>query len=341
MDNVRNYRMDNVKFFMILGIVLEHSLLIYGYPRQFEILWAIVISWLMPMFTIISGFFFKEKTICKYTDKYIYPLLLFSSINFIVGYFFYPSYHEGIHIVGYAMWYLWALFVFAVVTPPLLRHFDLKLLAILSGIVMIAYQIIPQNSTSIIVNALQINRIIGFYPYFLMGCLLKRNYSVVETKLSLTKSRILCVCFLSLYTICCLMCKGLVWNSGFYLSFGTNISGIARILLTYAFISFIAFFLLFSVPNKKYFFSEYGMRTMNVYMLHMLIVFPFSYGVFSKQPDCIAFIVCNSIVCILLCTIFFCDFVNRCMYAILGNKKWFFAILLWIISIGIVNCHVF
>lgn len=55
---------------------------------------------------------------------------------------------------------------------------------------MIAYQIIPQNSTSIIVNALQINRIIGFYPYFLMGCLLKRNYSVVEAKLSLTKSRI-------------------------------------------------------------------------------------------------------------------------------------------------------
>ena len=109
--------MDNVKFFMILGIVLEHSLLIYGYPRQFEILWAIVISWLMPMFTIISGFFFKEKTICKYADKYIYPLLLFSSINFIVGYFFYTSYLEGIHIVGYAMWYLWALFIFAVVTP--------------------------------------------------------------------------------------------------------------------------------------------------------------------------------------------------------------------------------
>lgn len=206
---------------------------------------------------------------------------------------------------------------------------------------MIAYLIIPQNSASIIVNTLQINRIVGFYPYFLMGCLLKRNYSVVEAKLSLTKSRILCACFLSLYAFCCLMCKGLVWNSGFYLSFGTSISGIGRILLTYVFISSIAFFLLFSMPNKKYFFSEYGMRTMNVYMLHMLIVFPFSYGIFSKQPDSIAFMICNSIVCILLCTIFFCDLVNRCMYAILGNKKWFFAILLWIISVGIVNCQVF
>lgn len=63
------------------------------------------------------------------------------------------------------------------------------------------------------------------------------------------------------------------------------------------------------------------MRTMNVYMLHMLIVFPFSYGIFSKQPDSIAFMICNSIVCILLCMIFFSDLVNKCMYAILGNKN--------------------
>lgn len=137
------------------------------------------------------------------------------------------------------------------------------------------------------------------------------------------------------------MCKGLVWNSRFYLSFGTSISGIGRILLTYIFISSISFLLLFSMPNKKYFFSEYGMRTMNVYMLHMLIVFPFSYGIFSKQPDSIAFMICNSIVCILLCMIFFSDLVNKCMYAILGNKKWFFAIFLWFISLGIVNSHAF
>ena len=71
---------------------------------------------------------------------------------------------------------------------------------------MIAYQIIPQNSTSIIVNALQINRIIGFYPYFLMGCLLKRNYSVVEAKLSLTKRAVFYVHVSFLYIQSAVLC---------------------------------------------------------------------------------------------------------------------------------------
>lgn len=30
------------------------------------------------------------------------------------------------------------------------------------------------------------------------------------------------------------------------------------------------------VPNKNYWFSKYGSRTMNAYLLHMLIIFPIS-----------------------------------------------------------------
>ena len=116
--SVRLYRMDNIKCFMIMGIVVEHSLLAYGYPRNFEFFWSIAISWIMPLFTIISGFFFKKKSVRLLVDKYLYPMLLFSAINFVVGYVFYPPYHNGHHLMGYAMWYLWALFVFALITPP-------------------------------------------------------------------------------------------------------------------------------------------------------------------------------------------------------------------------------
>ena len=34
----RNHGLDNLKAIMIIGIVFEHSLLIYGYPRQHEII---------------------------------------------------------------------------------------------------------------------------------------------------------------------------------------------------------------------------------------------------------------------------------------------------------------
>lgn len=206
---------------------------------------------------------------------------------------------------------------------------------------MIAYQIIPRNIICQIANLLQVNRIIGFYPFFLLGYLLKQNYTKIETKYSVVKSRILCVCILSLYTFCCIKCEGLVWNSGFYLVCGTGMNGIVRIILSYIFISSLAFAIIFSVPNKNYVFTKYGMRTMNVYLLHMLIVFPISYGVFSKQPDNISMIFFNSIVCVFVCALFFSDTVNRCMEFVLTNKKWIFSILLWGISLGIVNSHGF
>jgi len=114
----RDFRLDTIKTIMIMGIVIEHSLLIYGYPRKHELVWGLMISWLMPMFTFISGYLFKYRTIKELVNKYLYPMVLFTSINFMVGYFFYDSYHSGIHVIGYAMWYLWALFWFAVITPP-------------------------------------------------------------------------------------------------------------------------------------------------------------------------------------------------------------------------------
>lgn len=34
---LRDYRLDTIKTIMILGIVVEHSLIIYGYPREHEL----------------------------------------------------------------------------------------------------------------------------------------------------------------------------------------------------------------------------------------------------------------------------------------------------------------
>lgn len=54
MGQSRVYKWDNLKVFMIIGIVLEHSLIIYNYPRNLELIWAGFISCLMPLFTDIG-----------------------------------------------------------------------------------------------------------------------------------------------------------------------------------------------------------------------------------------------------------------------------------------------
>lgn len=174
MTSNREYRWDNLKAVMIVGIVLEHALLIYGYPRNMEMVWGLCISWLMPLFTVISGYWFKQRSIKELCGKYLYPMLMFSAVNFVVGYFFNPSYHGGIHLMGYAMWYLWALFVFANITPWLVRRVGLKYLLAFSFVAVVLYTFIPLHGCCLsLVNELQINRIIGFYPFFLLGILLK------------------------------------------------------------------------------------------------------------------------------------------------------------------------
>lgn len=81
-DVKRDYRFDNLKSLMIIGIVFEHSLIMYGYPKDFEMIWALLISPLMPLFTIISGYFYKKHTLKELSERYLYPMLLFSSVNF-------------------------------------------------------------------------------------------------------------------------------------------------------------------------------------------------------------------------------------------------------------------
>ena len=75
--------------------------------------------------------------------SYLKPMLLFSGVNFAIGYIFYPAYHSGFHFVGYAMWYFGALFVFSIVSPYLLRFVRLRLLLLLSMFLVFLFCLFP------------------------------------------------------------------------------------------------------------------------------------------------------------------------------------------------------
>lgn len=330
---VREYRWDNLKAVMIIGIVLEHTLLIYGYPRSMELLWASCISWLMPLFTVISGYWFKKRTIKELCNKYLYPMLLFSAINFIIGYFFYTPYHKGVHLMGYAMWYLWALFIFAIITPRLICLVRLKWLILCSFIAVVLYGLIPLSGHSLhLANELQINRIIGFYPFFLLGVMLK-DCDLIGGKNNLP---ILAVVFI-IYVLLCLMINGLAYYSGFYLIPDMSIRKFAYIFLSYTLIGLFCLYLIRSVPNKNCGFTRYGARSMNVYLLHMLFVFPMSYGVFSHLPVTPVFVVLNVIGVPLLCMSLFLDKVEAIMSAILSKRSRILVVVLYLFSIVLVN----
>ncbi len=343
MVNNRIYRFDNLKVFMILGIVMEHALLVYGYPRQIEIVWALMISWLMPLFTIISGYWYKKRTIKEYANNYLKPMLVISAVNFLFGFFFYSRYSSAgaINVVGYAMWYLVALFIFTTITNLLIEKINIFVLLILSFIVIFCYAIRPTWAPlEHVIYSLSINRYVSFYPFYLLGILYSKYEHVIRQympqKYSIIIFALSMLCYVMLcYVMLCYVMKGFVWTSGFYLGGGNSIVSAIKFICYYSIIGVICLSLVNGAPEKKYFFTQYGSRTMNVYLLHMIVVFFVSYGMFSHFEFTWLNCTLNVLLCIAICCLFFSMKLD--ITKDIKNMKWVYAVIFYILSLMVVN----
>ena len=103
---------------MIL-VVLTHSLNIYQLEgeRWIQFLWVFIMTFTMPLFTMISGYWYKEKSMKQICILYLFPCVVFSIVNYCIGGIS-GAYPKGISFKsGWAMWYLWALFLYQLSTP--------------------------------------------------------------------------------------------------------------------------------------------------------------------------------------------------------------------------------
>ena len=296
MGQSRVYKWDNLKVFMIIGIVLEHSLIIYNYPRNLELIWAGFISCLMPLFTLISGYWHKPKAVQMQVKSYLKPMLLFSGVNFAIGYIFYPAYHSGFHFVGYAMWYFGALFVFSIVSPYLLRFVRLRLLLLLSMFLVFLFCLFPAvGRWESLLKELQINRLVGFYPFYILGICIRRYEKEIRAFVKPVSAKYLLLITFVVYLFLCYRVEGLEYKSAFYLTTGSSLSLLLQWLISYLFITIISLALVFIVKDKEYFFTKYGARSITVYALHMLIVFPLSWGLFFNLPHTPSYELLNAV----------------------------------------------
>ena len=75
-------------------------------------------------------------------------------------------------------------------------------------------------------------------------------------------------------------------------------------------------------PNKELWFTRYGVRTMNVYLLHSIIVLPFAYQVFPPFAEAdwferVMMIVLPTSLCLPL----FSNVIDKIMKRLLGSIK--------------------
>ena len=222
--------------------------------------------------------------------------------------------------------------------PPPVKNINISALMVLSVILVLTYMVLPIPANfSFIATKLQINRLIGFYPFFLLGIYLKKNGNILNVE---RNSKMLFAIAMTGYLSLCYIWEGFAYKGSFYLQPSSGIRAICLQMMSYPIIMLFCVTLVYSMPHKEVWLSRFGGRTLNVYLLHMLVVFPVCYGIFSHLGYNIWLVMLNSVLASSLCLLFFSATVDRIMKKILSVPKWTYALSFYAVSLVIVNSHV-
>ncbi|EGT0686422.1 acyltransferase family protein, partial [Clostridium perfringens] len=171
----RNYLIDNSKGLLIFLVVLGHSLEFIR--KDYEVarlLYVFIYEFHMPVFVFISGYLSKnvEKGRRNAVRNFLTPFLLFNIIwNLItlVGPLFLrgeftelPSEQAfSFFTPGWALWYIFAMFLWKILLPDLLKFKNIFILSIIAGIFV--------KLSGEFGSYMALSRTITFAPFFLAG----------------------------------------------------------------------------------------------------------------------------------------------------------------------------
>ena len=170
MQKTRDYLFDNYKVLLIFLVVVGHFTGPSVSKNEFLlVLKWIIVSFHMPAFIFISGYFAKRdlplKTIIQ---KLAVPYLAFEMIYYLLYTFLMHKPTElCLHKPKFTLWYLLALFMWRVVTPYVKKIPYHMILSICAGILI--------GFSGMQDNFLTIPRALVFYPFYLAGTSFERE----------------------------------------------------------------------------------------------------------------------------------------------------------------------
>lgn len=302
---------DNLKLLAMTIVIISHAL--DGYPELYgrcESLFSgggilLIISTLfvvrMPLLTIISGYFYKERDTVSLLKNYLYPCILFSIIEIISWQIFHAP--ARLYLFGWTMWYLWALFWYMLLTPIFLKKCSLKVLIVITSILAIVVGFTPLEYT------FQLSRLVCFYPFYLLGIFLKEHETYIySTNRKHTPYLIILIIALVATGVLFYFYPSMKQYTNFSYGYSNGISFLKRIVM-YVICIVSSVSLILSCSNREFWFTKYGSRTMNAYLGHMaFIILPISFGLIMPYQHTWYGYLLNVIGVPLLCCILYTDF---------------------------------
>lgn len=276
MSNTRIAKWDNIKFLLMMTVVMGHTFDYYTDE-------SMVLNWLnffiyifhMPAFMFVSGLFMKNTVNNKKYDRmFSYLILGFATkmfkfiANCIVGRRLKIEYFNEDSIA----WYAFAIFIFALVTVYL-RKFNRTYVFILSVIlgIMVGYD-------KSVDTYLSLARIFTFYPFFFAGYCLDGEKVIEKTDkvwvkivsaVFVTATAVLS--YINFHKIDWLIkiFKGKYPYNKLpdYDDFG-GLFRIGHYIVAFAFV----FAIIALMPKVKTFISTVGSRTLSIYALHTSVI---------------------------------------------------------------------
>ena len=159
---------DNIKGFLIILVVFAHIL----FPFQntvsgIDAAVDYIYMFHMPAFVFISGFFGKSERSHSFESiiRLIFLYFVFNSIMWFIGGF------SSLLVPAYSYWYLIALIVWRLTAHHIAGFREINLILFVTALFAGFYPSLD--------NTFAVARIIGFYPYYMIGYQLRREKSSV------------------------------------------------------------------------------------------------------------------------------------------------------------------
>ena len=267
---------DNVKFFLMLLVVLCHFIDINLSKNYiFKSVFLMVYAFHMPLYIFISGLFFKlnDKNFVK-AMSYIAISLVLKFIITIIRYAFNKPFNfrlfgnDGIH------WFLFALGVWILLTEYFAKiKIDLRILLVMSALIAIMCGL--DNTVG---DDFAISRIIVFYPFYVLGVILKPE-SILNIK-KLKMSIFFVICLLIWIFACVFFINTKIYSlrpfftgrNSFSKTAYNGLFGIEFRIISYG-ISLTTGLGFLSIVTDKYIpiITDFGGRTIQVYFWHNIV----------------------------------------------------------------------